>query len=221
MIKGSLDGATGRIYLYYHGPQRAILSDMSLHPKLVSEGVATGLRIVLFPNEWTELNFSDIREKWETGSSQLNRLEASGYLDIYTDIEDVKKVKELLKDFTVGTDERHGGYVKELADKDAVNKYLSEKQAEKPVEDSSEFVMPKPVQQKKYFDLGTPLVGKEQNVPKDVNNVSTDTTNMDKMVAVIEKQIEQSNKQAEQMTKMMETMQQVMLALASNLNNNK
>lgn len=219
MIKGSLDGSTGRIYLYYHGPQRAILSDISLQPKLDKEGVATGLRIVLFPNEWTELNFSDIRDKWETGTSQLNRLESSGYLDIFTDIEDVKKLKEQLKDFTINTTDRHGGYVKELADRNAINNYLAE-QATKvatPVEEESGFTMSKPTQPKKYFELGTPLVGADSKNTT-VHTVNTDTTQFKQMANLIEKQMEQSNKQAEQITKMMETMQQMMLAFASTIN---
>lgn len=219
MIKGSLDGSTGRIYLYYHGPQRAILSDMSLPPRIATEGVATGLRIVLFPNEWTELNYSDIKEKWETGSSQLNRLEASGYLDIYTNIEDVKAVKEQLKDFNVGSIDRHGGYIKALADKDVVKKFLESKALAPNAEDEFKMAQPAP---KKYFELGQPMVGPQ--VEQDTNSGSTTIKNesekqLNKMVSLIEKQMEQSNKQAEQMTKMMETMQQVMLTLASQLNN--
>lgn len=217
MIKGRLDGSTGSVYLYYHGPQRAIISDMSLPPRGSSEGVSTGLRIVLFPNEWTELYYSDIRTKWETGTSQLNMLESSGYLDIYTDAEEVKKVKEKLADFSVRIADRHGSYIKELEDKDIVKKYLESQ--EKKASAESEFKMAQPAAQKKYFELGTPLVGAESGqVAKEVENT---TEQMSQMAALIEKQLEQSNKQAEQMTKMMETMQQVMIALASNLNKDK
>lgn len=221
MISGSLDSSTGRIYLYYHGPQRAILSDVSLQPKVMSEGVATGLRIVLFPNEWTELNFSDIREKWDTGTSQLNMLEKSGYLDIYTDPKEAAQVKELLKDFVIPEEHKHGGYIQELADKDVVKKFLEAKTLAPKAEDEFKMAQPAP---KKYFELGQPMVGPQ--VEQDMHSGSTTIENesgkqLNKMVSLIEKQMEQSNKQAEQMTKMMETMQQVMLALASNLNKDK
>ena len=213
MIKGNVESCAGRLYMYYHGPIRAVLSDLSLQPRTPSEDViSTGHRIVFIPNEWTELNYSDIREKWETGTSQINQLEKSGYLDIYTDIEDVKRVKELLKDFHLPDNLRHGQYIKAFEDKDVIKKYLEEQESKKANE---EFVMP---EKKKYFDLDKGLSGieKTQTKPDDVYTVNTDTSSLNRIVSLVEKQVEQSTKQAEQMTKMMETMQQRMLAMISN-----
>ena len=216
MIKGTLDGSVSRLYCYYHGPMRAVLSDTSLPPVIRgTELAATGGRIVFIPNEWTELNFMDIREKWNSGNSQLNHLESSGYLDIYTSKEEADKVKLLLKDFHLPENLKHGQYIKAFEDKDIIKKYLESKEKAE-----QEFVM----QPKHYFDLDKGMGGSSQSVQKNtetIYNVNTDTSKFDKIVELVQKQAEQTTKQTEQMTKMMETMQQVMLAMVNQINNNK
>lgn len=214
MIKGSLDGSVSRVYMYYHGPMRAVLSDLSLKPVMSdAESVGTGRRIVFLPNEWTEVNYSDIREKWETGNSQLNHLEASGYLDIYTDPKDVAEMKELLKDFHLPDNLKHGQYIKAFEDKDIVKKYLEQKKQES---DAEGFTMSP---QHKYFDLdkgiGVAKYSGEHEKVGTIGSVDKSTDKFDNIVKLVEKQVEQSTKQAEQMTKMMETMQQMLVTMLS------
>ena len=213
MIQGTIDSSVGKLYCYYHGPMRAVLSDMSLRPVFASADTlaTTGQRIVFLPNEWTEINYADIREKWESGHSQLNHLEATGYLDIYTSKEEADKMKELLKDFQLPENLRHGKYVKSFEDKDVIKKYLEQKKKAE-----QEFVMP---EQQKYFDLDKGLGVKTAAQKQDtIQTASTDTSKFDKILEMVKAQAEQNAKQVEQMNKMMETMQQVMLALISKKN---
>lgn len=215
MIKGTIDSSVSQLYCYYHGPMRSVLSDTSMRPVLTGTDLAAvGRRIVFVPNEWTILNYADVREKWESGNSQLNALEASGYLDIYTKKEDADAVKELLKDFHLPDKLKHGQYIKAFEDKDVIKKYLESK-----VKAEQDFVMPK----KKYFDLDSGITTPTQQTkaPDTIHTVNTDTTKFDKIVELVQKQAEQTAKQTESMTKMMETMQQVMLALVSQVNKEK
>lgn len=202
MIYGDLSTA-GRIYMYYKGPMRVVLSDMSAgfrnQPGLEAE---TALRIVLHPKSWTEVDFSLIRAKYQTGSSQLNYLEKDGYLDIYTDPKEVERVKDCM---AKGIDPHNKVPNASVADG---------------------FVMP---QQKKYFDMSdfpkpTPVMDENfttsvpaNEVVKDINNVSTDTTAMKNVIDLMKQQMEQQAKQVDQLTEMVKSSQNLMAEMLKSI----
>lgn len=217
MIHGSLSGHVGDIYLYYKGPQRVVLSDVNITGSIGPGGVSTGLRIVLFPREWTTVPYESIRVKFETGTSQLNHLVNDGWVELYTDKEEAAKVKAAMSSETkLDPRLRDGVYIKHLKD---ANKYttIPVPQETKAIDEHEGFVMEKPKHEQRFFDLNnfpkpTPYA---DNKPT-VQNVASDDK-ADKMFELLKVQYEQSSKQAEQLSKMVETTQQLVAAVLASL----
>lgn len=219
MVHGDLSGHVGKLYIYYKGPQRIVLSDVS-GPQYASgnsSGVSTGLRVVLFPNDWTEVDFATIRDKWETGTSQLNYLDKDGWVDIYTDPEEVAHIKrsqgkpdERLRDGLYRTE----------------NETQPAAAPKQEVTNADGFVMPVPKQ--KYFDLNNfpkPVENApaqpETTAKPNIDTVSTSNPEVDKLLDIIQKQYAQSAKQSEQLGKMVETTQQLVNAVLASLSMKK
>lgn len=208
MIKGLDAGFNGTVYIYYRGPIQLVLSDVSAGYKPTPSPADTALRVVLRPNKWTEVPYACIKERWETGLSQLNFLAKDNYVDIYTDPKEVAQVK-----------------------RQQAGESLPQQPAEvseTPVPETntdSGFTLNKPVESK-YFDLAKlGALSSEKPVqtaePKretldNINVGEIDNTNKH-LYEIMMKQAENANKQTEQLGKLMETTQQMMALLLKNM----
>lgn len=95
MIRGLSSNYSGRIYIYYRGPQRVVLTDAHAGFKPMGADMATtSLRVVLNPNSWTECDFSAVKEQFNEHRGRLYLLEQDGYVDIYTDKAEVDAIKQ-------------------------------------------------------------------------------------------------------------------------------
>lgn len=96
MIRGLSSDYSGRIYIYYRGPQRVVLTEAHDGFKPMDGDMATtSLRVVLNPNSWTECNFGEqLKAAFNDHRGRLYHLEKDGYVDIYTDKAEVEAVKQ-------------------------------------------------------------------------------------------------------------------------------
>lgn len=96
MIRGLSSDYTGRIYIYYRGPQRVVLTEAHDGFKPMGGDMATtSLRVVLNPNSWTECNFGEqLKAAFNDHRGRLYHLEKDGYVDIYTDKAEVEAIKQ-------------------------------------------------------------------------------------------------------------------------------
>lgn len=239
MIHGLTRGYSGIVYIYYRGPMRVVLSDMNAGYSN-SRATDTALRIVLNPFDWTEVDFSFIKDRWESGESQLSYLERDGLVDIYTDVNEVKLLKDRLSKNNISAREaaKEGVFVsnwEDIKEKEAhaLNKpsFISENTthlagtAETNAVDSCDgFNICTPVQTKNstYFDLNSlsRLSNCEQNQGpvETIHNVNTNNSELSDLITVIKNQSENTSKQLDQLAKVMEGMQQLIALTLANAN---
>lgn len=94
MIKGLPSGYRGPIYIYYRGKQQVVLADVHAGFNMGTDLAATSLRIVLHPGQWTETDFDYVSKDFNEHRGQLYFLERDGYVDIYTNKEEVDALKQ-------------------------------------------------------------------------------------------------------------------------------